>query len=227
MIEDEIKYFTFEQVAKHNTEHDAWLIFDNHVLNITKLIKYHPGGKKILIDNLGKDITEKFNEIKKHQIKYIEKYIIGLVRETKEDIDENNIPKYDNNIIAHEYQTFIKLYKQHLKFCRSKFRWLFSNGPSKRLKIMPQEIIPYDDGYIFLYMDFLFILFKPDKNDLNIWPYYQQNALQIQNLNTMYDIVFLQEKEQKTFKFIYTSNNIKKSREIHSVCFIATMKREW
>ncbi|CRG96729.1 cytochrome b5-like heme/steroid binding protein, putative [Plasmodium gallinaceum] len=76
------KYITKEEVAKHNKEDDAWIIYKNKVYDITLYLKYHPGGKKILLNQSGKDITEfvlKFHpwvnveEILKHTlIGYIE-----------------------------------------------------------------------------------------------------------------------------------------------------------
>ncbi|SBT01332.1 cytochrome b5-like Heme/Steroid binding domain containing protein, partial [Plasmodium malariae] len=37
------KTFTVEEVAKHNTEKDAWVIYNKKVYDITHYIKYHPG----------------------------------------------------------------------------------------------------------------------------------------------------------------------------------------
>ncbi|KAI4839416.1 hypothetical protein MKS88_001966 [Plasmodium brasilianum] len=51
------KTFTVEEVAKHNTEKDAWVIYNKKVYDITHYIKYHPGGEDILLEQAGKDIT--------------------------------------------------------------------------------------------------------------------------------------------------------------------------
>ncbi len=37
-------YFTMEEIGKHKTPDDLWLIIDNKVYNLSKFFKYHPGG---------------------------------------------------------------------------------------------------------------------------------------------------------------------------------------
>ena len=50
-----------EEIAKHDTEYDAWTVVYNKVYNISRFLKIHPGGKKIL-RAAGKDGTELFKE---------------------------------------------------------------------------------------------------------------------------------------------------------------------
>lgn len=52
--------FTREEVAKHNTEDDCWLIVDNKVYDATKWLPRHPGGKNLILNLAGKDVTEEF-----------------------------------------------------------------------------------------------------------------------------------------------------------------------
>jgi cytochrome b involved in lipid metabolism len=50
--------FTAEDVAKHNTEDDCWMIIKGHVYDISAYFPYHPGGKRALLKFAGRDGTE-------------------------------------------------------------------------------------------------------------------------------------------------------------------------
>ncbi|WFD36796.1 hypothetical protein MCUN1_003686 [Malassezia cuniculi] len=52
--------YTLAEVAKHNTEESAWVAIQGNVYDVTKFLDEHPGGKKILLKNSGKDATSKF-----------------------------------------------------------------------------------------------------------------------------------------------------------------------
>eukprot|EP00178_Gracilaria_changii_P017821 TRINITY_DN50804_c0_g1_i1.p1 TRINITY_DN50804_c0_g1~~TRINITY_DN50804_c0_g1_i1.p1 ORF type:complete len:115 (+),score=18.58 TRINITY_DN50804_c0_g1_i1:40-384(+) len=73
------KQYTLEEVAKHNTEDDCWVVVNGKVLNTTKFLKDHPGGKKAILLYAGKDATEEFNMLHKPEVvkKYAAYTIIG------------------------------------------------------------------------------------------------------------------------------------------------------
>jgi len=50
--------FTEEEVAKHNTKDDCWMIIKGHVYDVTAYFAYHPGGERALLKFAGKDGTE-------------------------------------------------------------------------------------------------------------------------------------------------------------------------
>ena len=67
-----------EEVAKHNTDKDCWVIVGDQVLDVTNFLADHPGGKKSIMMFAGKDATEEFDML--HDRKVIKKY--GLDEES-------------------------------------------------------------------------------------------------------------------------------------------------
>ena len=52
--------YTSEEVAKHNTKDDIWVVVEGQVLDVTKFLPEHPGGEKAILLYGGKDATEEF-----------------------------------------------------------------------------------------------------------------------------------------------------------------------
>ena len=76
--------YTEEEVAKHNTKEDCWIIVNGGVYDVTKFAPIHPGGAALIMTVKGKDATEYFNELHKESI--LEEvgadYKIGTVAES-------------------------------------------------------------------------------------------------------------------------------------------------
>lgn len=68
----EMKEYTMDEVAKHNTEGDCWVVVNGLVLNVTKFMPDHPGGKQAIMLFAGKDATEEFEML--HEYSVIDKY---------------------------------------------------------------------------------------------------------------------------------------------------------
>jgi len=73
--------FTKEEVAKHTTKNDCWVILHDRVLDVTSFLSQHPGGELAILTFAGKDATSEFDMI--HPPDVIEKYapdaVIGQV----------------------------------------------------------------------------------------------------------------------------------------------------
>lgn len=50
--------YTVDEVKKHNTKDDLWVIIDGQVLDVTKFAPDHPGGEAALMLYAGRDATE-------------------------------------------------------------------------------------------------------------------------------------------------------------------------
>jgi hypothetical protein len=72
---------TWDEVAKHTTEKDCWVVVNGDVLNVTKFLPDHPGGKKAIMLFAGKDATDEFNMLHKPDVvsKYAPESIIGKI----------------------------------------------------------------------------------------------------------------------------------------------------
>merc|ERR1719230_2478031 len=76
---------TMEEVAKHTTNTDCWVVVSGQVLNVTKFLGEHPGGELAILTFAGKDATEEFNMIHPPDVigKYAPDAVIGVVGAAK------------------------------------------------------------------------------------------------------------------------------------------------
>ncbi|CAE7613769.1 osm1 [Symbiodinium sp. CCMP2592] len=72
---------TMEEVGKHNSKTDCWVVVDGQVLDVTSFLSEHPGGELAILTFAGKDATEEFNMIHPPDVigKYAPDSIIGKV----------------------------------------------------------------------------------------------------------------------------------------------------
>ncbi|CAO3676476.1 unnamed protein product [Umbelopsis ramanniana] len=82
------KKFTVEQVAEHNSENDCWIIVHDKVYDVTKFLKEHPGGKKVLLKASGTDATKQFDAF--HNKGVLDQYGPGLQIGTIGSADADN-----------------------------------------------------------------------------------------------------------------------------------------
>ncbi|TFK45377.1 acyl-CoA dehydrogenase NM domain-like protein [Heliocybe sulcata] len=70
MADKQLKVFTREEVEKHNTDGDLWIIIDAKVYDITRFKAMHPGGLSVLTDPeiAGQDATDAFYGLHRHEV---------------------------------------------------------------------------------------------------------------------------------------------------------------
>jgi cytochrome b involved in lipid metabolism len=59
----EVKEYTYQDVAEHNTKKDLFLVVHDKVYDCTKFIDEHPGGEEVMLDVAGQDSTEAFEDV--------------------------------------------------------------------------------------------------------------------------------------------------------------------
>merc|ERR1712060_235889 len=73
--------YSLEEVAKHTSKTDCWVVVSGQVLDVTKFLGEHPGGELAILTFAGKDATEEFNMIHPPDVigKYAPDAIIGML----------------------------------------------------------------------------------------------------------------------------------------------------
>jgi len=73
--------YSMQEVAKHTSNTDCWVVLHGRVLNVTNFLKDHPGGELAILTFGGKDASDEFDMI--HPPDVVEKYapdvVIGMV----------------------------------------------------------------------------------------------------------------------------------------------------
>lgn len=72
-----------------STEDSAWVVVDGGVYDVTEFLEEHPGGKKILLKNCGKDASEAFWNY------HSEKVLKSVAEEYK--IGESELPPWSRS----------------------------------------------------------------------------------------------------------------------------------
>merc|ERR1719269_358947 len=84
--------YSMEEVAKHTSKTDCWVVVSGQVLDVTKFLGEHPGGELAILTFGGKDATEEFNMI--HPPDVIPKYApyapIGMLGEGGDDDEDED-----------------------------------------------------------------------------------------------------------------------------------------
>lgn len=79
------KEYTVEEISQHQSDDSRWLIIDDKVYDVTKFLDDHPGGAKPLKYYSGKDATQNFHGVAKHEgsdhvPSYLKEFCIGSIK---------------------------------------------------------------------------------------------------------------------------------------------------
>lgn len=77
------KQFTRQEIEKHNSKDDSWLVINNNVYEVTSVLAWHPGGSATILANAGKlslDVTSSFESIHDdYAHKKLQECVIGRI----------------------------------------------------------------------------------------------------------------------------------------------------
>merc|ERR1712087_333454 len=73
------EFISLAEVSKHATKEDAWFVIHDKVYDISKYFDEHPGGEEVLMDRLGQNASEDFDDVGHSQDakKTLAKYEVG------------------------------------------------------------------------------------------------------------------------------------------------------
>ncbi|KAK0163004.1 hypothetical protein PV327_006721 [Microctonus hyperodae] len=101
--------FTADEVARHNSANDLWMIMHGGVYNLTKFLQEHPGGEEVLLNLAGMDGTTCFEEMghTSEAVQLRETLKIGIVAPSKEGDNKRgeSIPNKAQSTISTENLT--------------------------------------------------------------------------------------------------------------------------
>jgi len=82
-----VKYFTEEEIARHNKMDDIWIIVDGKVYDVTSYVDQHTGGEEAITRYAGKDNTVAFKG-EQHPLKareVLDEFYIGRLESKKKN----------------------------------------------------------------------------------------------------------------------------------------------
>ncbi|XP_054631668.1 acyl-CoA 6-desaturase isoform X4 [Dunckerocampus dactyliophorus] len=82
--------YTWEEIQRHCSRNDQWLVIDRKVYNITQWAKRHPGGFQVIHHYAGEDATDAFTAFhpdKKFVQRFLKPLLIGELVETEPSQD--------------------------------------------------------------------------------------------------------------------------------------------
>ncbi|CAM6127400.1 unnamed protein product [Calypogeia fissa] len=84
-----VKRYTLQDVSKHNTPEDCWLVIWGKVYDVTSWVPKHPGGSLIFV-KAGQDSTQLFDSYHPLYVrKLLGKYCVGELQRNAEDLKEH------------------------------------------------------------------------------------------------------------------------------------------
>ncbi|XP_058135770.1 cytochrome b5 type B isoform X1 [Dasypus novemcinctus] len=93
-VETSVTYYRLEEVAKHNSSKELWLVIHGRVYDVSSFLNEHPGGEEVLLEQAGVDASESFEDVghSSDAREMLKQYYIGDVHPS--DIKTESGSKY-------------------------------------------------------------------------------------------------------------------------------------
>lgn len=80
LVKNKLPKFTLDEIKKHNSKNDCWIIVKKKVYDITDFINIHPIGYTPIIKKAGSDCTYDLSFHSKNARKILSQYLIGKLK---------------------------------------------------------------------------------------------------------------------------------------------------
>lgn len=73
--------YSLEQVSWHDRQDDCWIVLNDRVYNVTKLVDSHPGGFDVIMEYAGRDATLAFRSVghSLDAIEQVDEFLVGIL----------------------------------------------------------------------------------------------------------------------------------------------------
>jgi alkylation response protein AidB-like acyl-CoA dehydrogenase/predicted heme/steroid binding protein len=75
------RVISLQELSEHNSEKSCWIAIDGEVFDVTKFMNLHPGGKQVILQVGGRNVTDEFYSFHRSEVlvKYREKLRVGVL----------------------------------------------------------------------------------------------------------------------------------------------------
>lgn len=98
MTSKALQEYTYDEIAKHNTPEDCWIVIKGKVYDPAKFLDDHPGGPAVITNCAGQDATRAFEDVghTDSAIKQLDDLLVGklkdgeILKEEAEDVEKSS-----------------------------------------------------------------------------------------------------------------------------------------
>ncbi|GLT36954.1 hypothetical protein SLA2020_112990 [Shorea laevis] len=110
------KLYSMEEISRHNTKDDCWIVIDGKVYDVISYLDEHPGGDDVVVEATAKDATDDFEDVGHSESarELLQNFCIGELDKSAPTIPELEISsKKKQDSENSNTQNFIALSKQY------------------------------------------------------------------------------------------------------------------
>lgn len=73
--------YTLEQVSWHDRPDDCWIVLNDRVYNVTRMVDNHPGGFDVMMEQAGRDATLAFRSVGHtlDAVEQLDEFLVGVL----------------------------------------------------------------------------------------------------------------------------------------------------